>query len=191
MKIYLVRHAKIQGNLNLVQAETDHIICDGETKQKVQKIKELFVNIDNLKVYCSKLNRAKETADLIFDKNEKIFYTALLNEYVRPSRFVGKSRVDLVRYWQEHDSDKYDPFWKPEDGESYYECALRAMKFYKMLLRDKKNKFENIVVVGHGTLFRHLVCALVGIRWQKNPRIVIDLLRQFEWGNLEVKEFDL
>ncbi len=190
MKVILVRHAIIDRGNGTVQAEDDHIIVDEDTLAKVDKAQGIVFDADM--VFCSDLNRAKETAILLFPNRKDIVFSKLLREYVRPSRFVGKDKKELVNFWEvEHKQEKYDPFWKPEDGESYFECASRAWKFYRKLLGVKKSGVQKVVVVGHGTFFRHLVCALVGVDWMENTRIGIDLLRNFSWDNLEIKLFDI
>ncbi len=190
MKVILVRHAKIDRGNGIVQAEDDHIIVDEDTMVKVDKAQVAVSDSDV--VFCSDLNRAKETVKLLFPNRKDIVYSELLREYVRPSRFVGKDKKELVNFWEvEHKQDRYDPFWKPEDGESYFECASRAEKFYRKLLEVKETGVQKVVVVGHGTLFRHLVCALVGVDWKENPRIGIDLLRSFSWDNLESKNYEI
>jgi broad specificity phosphatase PhoE len=191
MKVFLIRHAKIETNDNVVQGTKDKIVIDDETREKVDLAKFKIPNPD--KIYCSKLTRAKQTTSLIYPNRNDTIYTPLLNEYVRPSQYTGGDRNKLVKFWEiDHKEDKYDPEWKPEDGESYANCAIRAENFYKKLLKDKKDGIENVSVMAHGTLFRHLVCAITQVtEWKKNPRIVIDLLRKFSWDHLELKEFEI
>ncbi len=190
MKIYLIRHAKIETTEEVVQGTVDPIVNDDETIAGIKRAQLEVVNPDN--IYCSELIRAKQTAGLIFPDRADVVYTPLINEYVRPSRFIGASKAELVQFWEDHKNDKYDPDWKPEDGESYAEIADRAALFHKLLLEDKEKGCKTVAVVAHGTFFRHLACSLTGmLEWRSNPRIVIDLLRKFPWNHLEVKEFEI
>lgn len=190
MKVFLIRHAKIKNADSVVQGYDDKIIVDAPTLEGIEVIRKMISNPE--KIYCSELQRAKETAKLIYPKRKDIIYTPLLNEYIRPSRLIGKSRAELVNFWEvEHKKDKYDPHWKPEDGESFYECAQRAEDFYCLLKRDAKSGINSVSVIGHGTLLRHLVCALTKVDWKNKPEIIIDLLRKFDWDLLQTKVFEI
>lgn len=189
MKVSLIRHVNITTPGSIVQGPLDDIMVSDRAKDQIEILKELHK--DTEKRYCSNLPRAQRTAKLIFN-DQPVIYTDYLNEYVRPSRFIGGPTKDLADFWNDHAKDKYDINWKPEDGESYKECADRALAFYNQLIEDRQNNIKSVVVVGHGTLFRHLVCALSGVmEWQDNPAIVIDLLRKFQWDNLEQKNFEI
>ena len=96
MKVILVRHAKIDRGNGIVQAEDDHIIVDEDTMVKVDKAQVAVSDSDV--VFCSDLNRAKETVKLLFPNRKDIVYSELLREYVRPSRFVGKDKKELVNF---------------------------------------------------------------------------------------------
>jgi glucosyl-3-phosphoglycerate phosphatase len=190
MHINLIRHAKIQTPENIVQGYDDEIVRNEDTYQKIHLARKKVETPE--KIYCSNLVRAKETTRLLYSDRSDVIFTDILNEYERPSRFIGKSKADLIAFWEvENKERKYDSQWKPEDGESHEECAKRATEFYKLLLADKENGIETVAVIGHGTLFRHLACALCKVEWVHNPRIIIDLLRRFSWDNLEVKTFEI
>lgn len=191
MNIFLVRHAKIASDgKGIVQGLDDPIVSDVETKSGAEATRKVIPSPD--KIYSSELLRAKQTVALIYPERRDAIVSGLLNEYVRPSKYIGGPMEKLAGFWKAHPVEKYDRYWKPEDGESYAECAARAEAFHRQLVADRDSGIRTVCVVGHGTLFRHLVCALVGVdEWKSNPRIVIDLLRKFPWQNLECKEFEL
>lgn len=190
MKIYLVRHAKIVTPNEIVQSPNDPIVSDEQTIKLCNKVQNLVPHPE--KIYCSELERAVQTTKLIYPDRKDVTITSSLNEYVRPSRLIGKNKNELRNFWGENAKNKYNVDWKPEDGESYSECVQRANLFHKTLMDDKRLGINSISVIGHGTIFRHLICALTGVpEWKTNPHIIIDLLRRFEWGNLEVKTVEI
>lgn len=190
MKIYLIRHAKIKTPKDIVQGETDEIVLDEETLDLASNLQLLIKSVD--KIYCSNMVRAKQTVELLCESNEKVVTDDLIFEYKKPSRFIGGPRKDLVNFWEiENPDKKYDSKWVPEDGESYEMCARRATDFLNKLKEDKENNLNSIAVIGHGMFFRYLAATICGVNLLDNPRIVLDMLRKFDWKNLEMKEFNL
>lgn len=190
MIVYLIRHAKIITPEKIVQGINDPIIVNRHTIRLANETRRLVPNPE--KIYRSELVRAKQTVDLIYPDRNDVVVDSDLNEYVRPSRFIGRPKSELRSFWDENILNRYNVSWSPEDGESFGECANRALRFYTKLLVDKKDGVKNVSVIGHGTLFRHLMCALTNVpEWQENPHIIIDLLRKFSWNNLEVKQIDI
>lgn len=82
MKVYLIRHARIRDAEDfLTQQHKTPIVADSETLDKVEQVKNK-ISETNV-VYCSPLKRAKETADLIFGKeNYKVL--DFIQEYGTP-----------------------------------------------------------------------------------------------------------
>jgi len=191
MKIYLIRHAGTRdAEDQLTQRHVTPIVVNSETLDMVEQAKDIIGRVDF--VYCSPLQRAKETADLIFGKG-KYKILDFIREYETPKKIIGKPREFATDFWQVvHKRDKLDINWEPVGGESFLSIAKRVEKFHQFLLEEKKTKkYQKIAIVGHGTFFRHFLLAVSGVPWTKYPQLIFDVLRKLKWDNLQVVEIEL
>lgn len=159
MKIYLIRHARTEDAENeLTQRHTTPIVINQEVLDKVEKIKNKIGKVDM--VYSSPMSRTMQTAEIIFGKgNFKIL--DFIYEYGTPKEIVGKPREIAKKYWEvTHKKDKMDINWTPEGGESFNTIAKRVTRLLKLLQGDKRVRiYQKVVIVGHGTFFRHFMLA--------------------------------
>jgi broad specificity phosphatase PhoE len=191
MKVYLIRHARTRDAEDLLtQRHTTPIVVDSETLDKVEQVKNKIGDVDF--VFCSPLQRARETADLIFGEgNYKVL--DFIQEYKTPKEIIGKPRKFATDYWEViHKQDKMNIYWEPKGGESFFSVAKRAEKLYRYLLKEKENKkYQKIAIVGHGTFFRHFLLQVANVPWTKYPQLIFDVLRKLRWDNLQVVEVEL
>ncbi len=191
MKVYLIRHARTRdAEDQLAQRHVTPIVIDSETLDKVEQVKNKIKTVDI--VYCSPLKRAQETADLIFGK-KKYEVLDFIREYETPSEIIGKPRELVANFWElTHKRDKININWKPEGGESFSSVAKRVEKLYEFLLKEKAEKnYQKVVVVGHGTFFRHFLLCVAQVPWTKYPQLIFDVLRKLTWDNLQVIEIEM
>lgn len=191
MKIYLIRHARTRDAEDLLtQRHVTPIVVDSETLDKVEQVKNKIGEVDF--VFCSPLQRARETADLAFGKgNYKVL--EFIKEYGTPKEIIGKPRKFATDFWEvKHKIHKMDIKWEPEGGESFASIADRVDKLHQFLLEEKKTKkYQKIAIVGHGTFFRHFLLRVAGVPWTKYPQLIFDVLRKLKWDNLQVVEIEL
>lgn len=191
MKVYLIRHARTRDAQDLLsQRHMAPIVVDSQTLDKVEQVKNKIGEVDA--VYCSPLKRARETADLVFEKgNYKVL--DFIKEYETPKEIIGKPRKFATDFWEvKHKIDKMDINWTPEGGESFSSIANRVEGLYQFLLKEKETKkYQKIAIVGHGTFFRHFLLRVADIPWTKYPQLIFDVLRKLEWDNLQVVEVEI
>lgn len=191
MKVYLIRHARTRDAQDLLsQRHMAPIVVDSQTLDKVEQVKNKIGEVDA--VYCSPLKRARETADLVFEKgNNKVL--DFIKEYETPKEIIGKPRKFATDFWEvKHKIDKMDINWTPEGGESFSSIANRVEGLYQFLLKEKETKkYQKIAIVGHGTFFRHFLLRVADIPWTKYPQLIFDVLRKLEWDNLQVVEVEI
>lgn len=191
MKIYLIRHARTRDAEDLLtQRHVTPIVVDSETLDKVEQAKNKMGEVDF--VFCSPLQRARETANLVFGSgNYKVL--DFIKEYGTPKEIIGKPRKFATDFWEvKHKKDKMDINWEPEGGESFASVANRVERLYQFLLKEKKTKkYQKIAIVGHGTFFRHFLLRVADVPWTKHPQLIFDVLRKLKWDNLQVVEVEL
>lgn len=140
MNVYIVRHGQTNSNLAGVYNLLEEGLNDTGIKQAqilAEKIKDLDYEI----IYCSPLNRAAQTANIINKKNKKIIFDDRLMER-NPGTLAGMpwNTVDREKYWNYYSEEKYD------DEESVKELFERVNSF----LEELKNKdYKNVLIVAH------------------------------------------
>lgn len=172
MKFIIIRHGETYANALF---NTDDRILIGaldapisqlnETGiQQAMNTRELLSNVQIDKIYCSDLGRSKQTAQIIFDRND-IVYTQLLRE-----RSLGSDegkRIDEVfskeDVWKYHVNSQLDSIEdclskKVIDGESYNDVIQRCNTF---LGTFDFNEEMTVAVVAHFHFIRCFVYQLL------------------------------
>lgn len=160
MKIYFVRHGetiwnkekKIQGQsdipLNEYGKELGHITADA--------LKDIPFDI----VYSSPLIRAKETAEiLVKNRNLEIHEDHRLVE-MSFGEGEGESLPEIHAHPEMklhnfiHNPREYTP---PVGGETFEELYDRCKSFIKDIIIPSENKYNTMLIVGHGALIRGFI----------------------------------
>ena len=172
MKFIIIRHGETYANALF---NTDDRILIGaldapisqlnETGiQQAMNTRELLSNVQIDKIYCSDLGRTKQTAQIIFDRND-IVYTQLLRE-----RSLGSDegkRIDEVfskeDVWKYHVNSQLDSIEdclskKVIDGESYNDVIQRCNTFLETF---DFNEEMTVAVVAHFHFIRCFVYQLL------------------------------
>ncbi|MBS3079845.1 histidine phosphatase family protein [Candidatus Pacearchaeota archaeon] len=160
MKLYLVRHAKSERNAGHNSHE-DKLTEDG--KEQARRLGKYFHNVKLDKIYCSTLERAKETLGEIkpYVKNVPLIYSKkIVEQDIGIYRKYGKD--DWENYFKDAvKSGKHIVDFKPKAGESMRETYNRAKKFYNLLIKNHKN--SSILVVSHGIFLRYLILIILNL----------------------------
>ncbi len=146
--IYFIRHgeteynktARFQGHLDIPLSEKGI----NQAQAALETSKQL--NLD--KIYCSPLQRAKQTAEIINSHhNAKLVEDDRLKEIYMGS-LQGRFLKDLS------DEEKQLAFSNPEHfgGETHEQLCSRVISFFKEI----ENSKENILIVSHGGIYRAL-----------------------------------
>lgn len=156
--VYLFRHGLTKGNLNAQYiGHTDYpLTTDSIQSLKSIKAKYHYPKVDA--VFVSPLKRAMQSADIMFDKNNKIVIDNFI-EY-NFGEFEECTAEDLK------DNDEFrawlhgDIYSKPPFGESNAEFVQRICDaFEKVVDGCIKAGMENIAIVSHaGVLMTILSC---------------------------------
>ena len=154
MKIIIVRHGETVGNnLGITQGQNHGKLSKLGLKQ-VEKLANYLKNEKIDSVYCSDLNRCKESIiPLLRIIKINVNYTPLLRERGK-GIFEGKPRKELID-WSKDNLGKV-----PEGGESREDVDIRAKIFLDKNMKNWKNK--TVLIMTHGqTKLSLLNCLLV------------------------------
>lgn len=149
MKITLVRHGQVKTyDKNIYHFDNIHL-----SKEGIEQAKKLALKLKNKKfdyIYCSNLERTRETAEEIlkFHKNTPIKFVEELRE-LKIGEMQGKPYKDA----NDMLTKEYASF-KPKGGESRLEFLERVKKFLNKLY--KKHKNQNILLITHGGVARRI-----------------------------------
>lgn len=167
--IYLVQHCESEHHLNgMIGAWTDWNLTEHGHEQAVITGEWLLENefkaykgcrIPLAQIYCSTLNRARQTADdLLKSIDAPITYIDSIRE-VNAGAAHGKS-AEWNRANQAPHPDHYDADYRPfPDADSDRDLWNRIWPFYQEILHSNR---QNIIVVSHGCTLSFLQCMLMG-----------------------------
>lgn len=184
MRIYLIRHAESESNIqdDLLKTKKDEdieITPEGQKqaakagywlKRYLQRAKA-----GNVKVWSSPYKRAQQTADIIvpcLHPEETMPYDIRTHPELREQNlgaFAGHSMEERAQlfpvehsYFQQEWEAKRS-YWAPRPGgESREDTAKRMDAFIPSLHEDAVNGVTDCVVIGHGIAHRLLVKQLTG-----------------------------
>ena len=183
--IILVRHGESDGNASqLCQGHTPGRLTPRGRSQAELLGPALFKDPPTRyeEVYCSDLNRVKETCDIAMTKGEyqykgDVVYTPLLREKsagiyeMRPKQFMHKCMKDS----KEFNERKF----KPRNGESWEDLQSRVVEFVENIKSsnrpDRKKKADGepwrILVFTSGGFIKEFINAFVfGEPWNENEK---------------------
>ncbi|MDD5738813.1 MAG: histidine phosphatase family protein [Candidatus Pacebacteria bacterium] len=185
MKVYFVRHGETGHNvLNIRQDHTVELSERGLKQAGVLTKRFLKIPVDV--IFSSPMKRAKHTAEIINKKLKKeIVYSDLIQEWKRPSEFVGKKRDDpasleLHKILNAHQND---PDWHYSDEENFIDFKNRVKKFLDFLTIEARQ--ENILVVSHGGTIK-MIALLMALGNMVTPEIFYSFTDTFRIYNTSI-----
>ncbi len=148
-KYFVMRHGEADNNIKRFLSSNDEAMSRltengrNNVSRVAEMIKEKNINV----IFCSPLNRTKETANLVceiagIDKS-KIVFDERLKE-VQCGILNGKS-IDEYKKLYKNDLEKFSS--APEGGETLSDVKKRVGEFMYEIDRDNQNK--NILIITH------------------------------------------
>ena len=181
MKVYFIRHAKTEDDLNgMTQTDGSQIILDIETLAKTRDIKQ---KLKDIKVFSSPLRRAIQTAQLISDGFSTIKH---FREVISPKVTETMTHDERKAFWEKNKESKTNPNWKNDGSESFNQIKKRVEKAYRFLNKQKRKYKENeIAIVTHSNFLKHLLFYKVNKNYTQEDYYLIYPLY---WDNLSIIE---
>lgn len=175
MKIYLVRHGKIDSNNKkgyLYNSRND----DSLNKEGISQVRKLrdFISREKIDIiYSSPMKRTKETSEIIMEglKNKPEIITDPRVMELDFGIFDGKS-LDYIKkhYYKIYIERKNNKFQcKIPNGESYKMVYNRILDFLKDIYENEKNK--TILIVTHATTLKLFLYLLTDYKLEDIEKI--------------------
>jgi len=160
--IYLIRHGEIEtyGEKRYIGVIDLPLNINGIAQ--ANKLKIFFQDISLDKIYSSDLQRSVQTAEIIANKRfTQIEKLSELRE-INMGNWEGKSFREIKEKFPKEFISHLDEIenFKPNGGESFKECQLRAMNIFSKIAKADS---ENIVIVAHAGINRSIIAYLLGV----------------------------
>jgi len=166
-KIHLivVRHGETRANeIGALQGQSNAPLCETGKEQAELAAKALEDAMIDA-AYCSDLDRAVQTAEMILSQNRTWYSNLQLiqDKLIREKSFGDLENINVKEYSritkEKGFADEYE--FIPEGGESHQQVRERGKKFMAELYekREKMESFEpwNVLVVSHAGWIRELI----------------------------------
>ncbi len=162
--LYLIRHGETELNKSKVYYGATDCSLTEEGRKQSQRLIHIFQDTPVDIIYTSPLERARETADIIFNtqiKRERDQRLAEMNFGAWEGKHYTDLRDDpLFQKWQEDWEKTRTP-----QGESFNDVTLRIEDFWQ----DLRNKpHDNIAIVGHNSPLTVLLTAIFSLPPEKS-----------------------
>lgn len=182
LKIYVARHGQDADNVvGILNGHRNQPLTALGLKQAdflADFIKDREIVPD--KIYCSPLQRAQTTAEIVANKLElpvpEVLETLIERDF---GSMTGKkiSDVEVLCAPDIIKSDQVIYFLKADESETFPDCVVRAKAVLKFV--SDKYKDGSVLLVGHGDFGKMLYAAYFNLPWQ-------EVLKTFHFGNTEL-----
>lgn len=172
MKIYLVRHAQSQSNvdLSILKLQTNMAVelsSDGfKQAEETGKFLAEHIKKGKIKVWNSPYTRTRQTAYAIKEtlKNNGEIFQEEESIYIAERQFGLVDDVDNYTSYYKHEAKHYklhkehshDFFARPPLGESPFDMCMRLDFFIRTILSSESD-VEHHIIVSHGAAIRGFI----------------------------------
>ncbi len=161
-RLYLVRHGATPLTEEDKFSGAENVHLSDEGRIQAQHLAERLKDIQIAAAYCSPLDRAVETAEILV-RPHGLELTRLdgLRE-ISHGHWEGMARRDVEKQFaEEYASWEEDPFtFAPQGGESGISVLARALPAMREIV--VKHTDQNVLVVSHKATLRLLISSLLG-----------------------------
>ncbi|KAL1923740.1 uncharacterized protein VTP21DRAFT_8720 [Calcarisporiella thermophila] len=167
LRITLVRHGETSANasnLKILQGHWNTSLND-QGKEQALQIAEYLKKEEFDAIYCSDLNRAKETLNAIriYHTNTFLHYDERLREQDVGPRYTGRPFSEARAKFNPNlpTDEAFDELITQSGGESVANLRGRIYNFFQFLIDQHHHGDQHILLISHGgpivELVRHLV----------------------------------
>jgi len=161
-RLYLVRHGATQLTAENRFSGAENVHLSEEGRDQVTHLASRLAD-DNLEaVYCSPLDRTRETAAILAAPHALTPVTRDGLREISHGHWEGMTREEVeMKFSEEYAAWESDPFtFAPEGGESGISVLARALPVIREIVVAHEGK--NVLVVSHKATLRLLISSLLG-----------------------------
>lgn len=165
MRLYFARHGESEANV--LRIISNRGLPHGLTEKGQQQAFALAHSIKDVPIaaiFASPILRARQTADILADELGLSYQVAdALREY-DCGVLEGHSDEESWEQYREIANDWIaNKNWqrKPDQGESFLDIQNRFLPFIMELVQAELDESQNIILIGHGGLFRMMLPLLL------------------------------
>jgi broad specificity phosphatase PhoE len=162
-RIFLIRHGESQQNVDDVLSGVTDVPLSQKGKEQCAVLSQYFKNVPIEKVFTSPLQRAKQSADIIFPKHKLPIQIAETLIEFNYGDYEGYRRSqydadidDVIRQWLTSPSTLTFP-----GGDNIQEHARKSFMGIEQLASQNKNAV--IACISHRTTIRLVVAKIIGL----------------------------
>lgn len=175
MQIYVIRHGEVESNRNKTVGGLDDEPLTEHGIEQAESVREKLSNITFDVILCSPVYRAKQTAQIVNEKNIPILYDDRIAER-EPGDMIGKSRSTIDKtQWNRIDIDRIY-------GNT--ETLGSGLKRTKQFLEEIRERYQDktVLIVTH-----NFICKCI---WMLENHITDSKqIEQYLQKNDEVKQY--
>jgi broad specificity phosphatase PhoE len=148
MKLLLVRHGETESNVKDLMIGNTEDPLNEKGMQQAEKIAMRLKDEKIDRIFCSRMKRARQTADAInkYHRKDIVIAEELVERHF--GQLEGRPREEFRENAKKKGVSYYD--YRPEGGESSRDVQERVMKFLNRLI--EKYPEETILIVTHGVV---------------------------------------
>lgn len=165
VKMFLIRHGETDYTSAGRYCGSRNPSLNSKGRQQIKKLAIRLEKTQVDKVYSSNLNRAYESARIVFKKNlvEKNADFSEINFGI----FEGLKYEELIEFYPKLYREWIDSPLKVKipNGEKVKELGARVKKGLAFILSQNNNK--TIALVTHGGPIKVMLCDILGLGWDK------------------------
>jgi probable phosphoglycerate mutase len=161
-RLYLIRHGATPLTMEDKFSGADGVHLSDEGHLQAAHLAERLKDHQLAAAYCSPLERAVETAEILVKPHGLPLTTVDGLREISHGHWEGMTRRDVeAQFPEEYAAWEEDPFtFAPEGGESGISVLSRALPAIRGIVVRHKN--QNVLVVSHKATLRLLISSLLG-----------------------------
>jgi broad specificity phosphatase PhoE len=175
-RLLLIRHGTTAATGHVLYGRSAGISLNKDGREQASVTAQLLAHRYKLaEIVCSPLERARETAEIIAQRQEDLRIT--VDDRITEIEFgdwTGKSFEELnhLKAWQEYNRTR--SLHHPPNGESMLEVQSRALRSVEnVIARHSSTHDPTVAMITHGDIVRGLLLYLLGMPLDHIHRIEI------------------
>ena len=161
-RLYLVRHGATPLTAEDRFSGSENVHLSEEGQAQVTRLAHRLQDHEIHAVYCSPLDRTRETANVIAKPHQLTPFPKDGLREISHGHWEGMSRKEVEEQFpEEYSAWESDPFtFAPADGESGISVLARALPVIREIV--VKHADKNVLVVSHKATLRLVISSLLG-----------------------------